>query len=311
MIDVDALRRCLGQYATGVTVVTSQVGGCPIAMTANSFTSVSLDPPLVSWSVKRSSQSYPKFAVASGFVVNILAEDQVDISRNFGRSAGDKFAGIAWRPGLEGMPLLEGVAALFECEVVDRLDGGDHLIIIGRVARFERHERSVLLFAQGRYAVARDHPAMQPAMESSVARGPTEDFIAGLMYRAYGALAQQMEAVQREQGYTPAEARIMGAVATFPARTVAELLPELYLGEAATETAVARLVELEIVGIDADGRLSMTLVGTSRLGELLAALGRQQADVLEGLPQGDIDAARRLMRHVIRRSKPIEKAPRQ
>jgi len=302
-LDTEALRRCFGQYATGVTVMTASVDGEPVAMTANSFTSVSLEPPLVSWSIKRTSQSYPKFRIADGFAVNILAEDQVDVSRNFGRSAGDKFTGMAWRRGVNGLPIIDGAAAHFQCRVVGQYDGGDHLIILGRVLAFERFDRKVLLFAQGRYAVARDHPAMQPSVAAAVARGPSEDFIAGLMYRAYGGLAERMEEVQREQGFTPTEARILGAVATFSDYTIRQLMPELYLGEAATQTAFASLQASGVLSIDAAGKVAFTQLGVAKLDDLLDALRRQQDELLDGLPDGDVEAARRLFRQVIERSR--------
>jgi len=302
-LDVDALRRCFGQYATGVTVMTASVEGEPVAMTANSFSSVSLDPPLVSWSIKRVSQSFSKFRIAEDFAVNILADSQVDVSRNFGRSAGDKFKGIGWKRGLNGLPLLDGAAAHIQCRVANQFDGGDHLILLGRVMAFEHFDRKLLLFAQGRYAVAQDHPAIESSVDTTSTRGPSDSFIAGLMYRAYGALAERMEEVQRKQGFTPAEARILGAVATFSGYTTSELMPELYLGESAAKSAFASLRASGVISIDAKERIAFTELGNAKLALLLDALRRQQDQLLGGLPDEDIEAARRVFRQMIEMSR--------
>src|SRR5437868_4826281 len=121
-----AFRRALSQFATGITVVCAQAGDKLTAMTANSFSSVSLDPPLVLWSLAKSAQSVPVFLEASHFAVNVLAADQVELASRFASSGGDKFAGLEWSPGRGGAPLLPGVAASFECRVHSKVDAGDH-----------------------------------------------------------------------------------------------------------------------------------------------------------------------------------------
>jgi len=154
----DAFRRCLGQFATGVAIVTANVEGELVGLTVNSFASVSLNPPLILWSIDVSSSSYSKFRVADSFVINVLADDQIALSRHFGRSGPDKFNGISWSMGSNGAPILNGVAAFFDCSRESEHRGGDHLILVGRVRRAVQFERSILLFAQGRYRVATDHP---------------------------------------------------------------------------------------------------------------------------------------------------------
>jgi 4-hydroxyphenylacetate 3-hydroxylase, reductase component len=154
----DEFRRCLGQFATGVTVVTANVQGELVGLTVNSFASVSLNPPLILWSIDVASNSYAKFSVADSFIINVLADDQIALSRHFGRSGPDKFNKISWSMGSNGAPILGGVAAFFECSRESELRGGDHLIVVGRVRRAVQFERSTLLFAQGRYRIATDHP---------------------------------------------------------------------------------------------------------------------------------------------------------
>lgn len=159
--DPVAYRRSLGQFATGVTVITARAGEMRVGMTANSFSSVSLDPPLVLWSIKQTSTSFNAFKAATHFVVNVLSIDQHHLSGHFGRSDADKFAGIGWSEGIDGAPLLHGVVATFECEKIAEFEGGDHLIMLGKVLRFSRYDREALLFVQGKYAVAAEHPGLE------------------------------------------------------------------------------------------------------------------------------------------------------
>jgi len=156
--DARALRQVLGAFVTGVTVITTVDGsGRPHGLTANSFSSVSLDPPLILWSQSRSAPSHPVFREAERFVVNILADDQVEISRRFARPGGDKFAGCASRPGLGGVPLIRGCAAWLECRRVNSFPGGDHLVFLGQVERIERSAAQPLVFGGGKYLVAQPH----------------------------------------------------------------------------------------------------------------------------------------------------------
>ena len=154
-LDSRALRDALGRFATGVTVVTCvDADGAPAGLTVNSFGSLSLEPPLVLWSLRSASPSLPAFAGATHFVVNVLAEAQVELSRRFASRLGDKFAEVAWAPGLGGAPILEGCVAAFECETVARQTWGDHELFIGQVHRFEQAALAPLLFQAGRYRVA-------------------------------------------------------------------------------------------------------------------------------------------------------------
>jgi flavin reductase (DIM6/NTAB) family NADH-FMN oxidoreductase RutF len=146
------LRAALGRFATGVTII-SCVGpaGAPVGLTANSFSALSLDPPLVLWSLRQSSGSLAAFEAAPHFAVNVLAESQVDLSRRFASSQADKFAEGAWAAGLGGAPVLAGCAAVFECEVASRQVAGDHVLFIGRVLRLADLSVAPLLFQGGHY----------------------------------------------------------------------------------------------------------------------------------------------------------------
>lgn len=154
MIDTMELRQALGQFATGVTIVTTlDADARPIGVTASSFNAVSLTPPLILWSLGKNAFSHPAFEAASHFCVHVLSGAQRELSDRFARASSAKFEGLALGRGLGGSPLLPGCAATFECATEHRYDGGDHLILVGRVLRLATSPvRDPLLFYQGRYA---------------------------------------------------------------------------------------------------------------------------------------------------------------
>ncbi len=148
--DTRSFRDALGNFATGVTVITAKGEDGKLAgVTANSFNSVSLDPPLVLWSLDRGSPSLKVLEKASHFCVHILAEGQNDLCMKFARSGDDKFNGVEFTEGLGGAPIFAGCLAHFECRNVVHHDGGDHVIIVGEVERFETTDGDPLIFFRG------------------------------------------------------------------------------------------------------------------------------------------------------------------
>ena len=152
MSDARALRDAFGAFLTGVTVVTTiDDAGAPIGFTANSFTSVSLDPPLLLVCLAKTSRNYATLTAAKGFGVNILSEDQKDVSNTFARPVEDRFAAVDWRMGPHGSPVFADVAAWFDCATHDVVDAGDHVILIGRVEGFDNSGKTGLGYARGGY----------------------------------------------------------------------------------------------------------------------------------------------------------------
>ena len=136
-LDAGELRRTLGSFATGVAVATTlDSEGIPRGFTANSFTSVSLDPPLVLVCVDKSASCYPAFAGTNHFGINILCEEQQQLSRAFASKSTDKFADLPWVSGITGSPIFPDSTAWLDCELHDRVEAGDHLIVIGKVRSF-------------------------------------------------------------------------------------------------------------------------------------------------------------------------------
>jgi flavin reductase (DIM6/NTAB) family NADH-FMN oxidoreductase RutF len=145
-------RDALGMFATGITVVTSRTpAGEPIGLTVNSFNSVSLDPPLIVWSLSNDLPNRPLFEACEYYVINVLAEDQADLSQRFAGRMGDKFAGLEIEHGPDGVPLLKGCCARFVCRNTVRHAGGDHVVFISEVVGFDRDERAPLLYFGGSY----------------------------------------------------------------------------------------------------------------------------------------------------------------
>ena len=150
-----ALREAFGTFLTGVTVTTAlRPDGTPVGFTANSFTSVSLDPPLLLVCIADTSRNRDAFTQARGFAVNILSETQKDVSNTFARPAEDRFAAVAWRPGPHGAPILDGVSAWFDCSMHKTVEAGDHAILIGEVEAFATTPVPGLGYARGAYVTS-------------------------------------------------------------------------------------------------------------------------------------------------------------
>jgi flavin reductase (DIM6/NTAB) family NADH-FMN oxidoreductase RutF len=152
-------RRALGQFATGVTVVTARASdGRKIGVTVNSFSSVSLNPPLIQWCLSRQTASFADFINCPHFAVNVLEAKQHHLSRQFSTPVPDKFSGVDFAEGKAGVPILNGVIAQFVCRKVKHYDGGDHVIFLGEVEEYKYNDGEPLVFHSGRYRVATRHP---------------------------------------------------------------------------------------------------------------------------------------------------------
>ncbi|MFE6158760.1 flavin reductase family protein [Streptomyces sp. NPDC056486] len=150
--DAARFRDVLGRFCSGITIVTASLDGHLTGLTCQSFTSLSLDPPLVAFAVGVTSRSYPTIREAGRFAVSILAEDQAELATAFAHSGGDKFAGVRWRHEVTGAPVLDGTAGHVECELVEEYPIGDHLLVVGRVVALAGHpDAAPLLFFRGSF----------------------------------------------------------------------------------------------------------------------------------------------------------------
>ena len=146
------LRKALGSFGTGVTVVTSGNSQLRwVGVTANSFSSVSLEPPIVLWSLVSTSPNLEVFDQTERFVINVLALEQVELSKQFSKPLTDKFAGVDCVEGLGGVPVIQNCVATFECKTVQRILVGDHVLFLGQVENYVYEGKTPLLFCQGQY----------------------------------------------------------------------------------------------------------------------------------------------------------------
>lgn len=167
------LRNAYGSFGTGVTIVTSRnAQGRMAGVTVNSFNSVSLEPPIVLWSLSRSSPSLAVFDEAGRFVINVLSRGQLELSRRFSSRIADKFAGVGYRHGRAGLPVLDDCAATIECRTIDRHEVGDHVLFFGQVEDYAYERVPTLLFCQGSYLQGVD---LQERVAQELTSAFTED----------------------------------------------------------------------------------------------------------------------------------------
>jgi flavin reductase (DIM6/NTAB) family NADH-FMN oxidoreductase RutF len=173
-LDPRALRDAFGSFMTGVTVVTTHdTESNPLGFTANSFTSVSLDPPLVLVCLANSSANYDVLVNSGRFAINILSENQKEVSNTFARPVDDRFASVNWQKGPFGSPIIEAVSAWFDCSSYKQVEAGDHIILIGQVEAFETSASPGLGYARGAYVT--------PAMEAEAFSQRTDVVVSALI----------------------------------------------------------------------------------------------------------------------------------
>ncbi|MDP6173192.1 MAG: flavin reductase [Rhodospirillales bacterium] len=305
------LRDCLGQFATGVTVVTVKAAdGSLVGLTANSFSSVSLDPPLVLWSLQKEAASLPVFKDASYYAINVLGADQMDISNHFARPAEDKFEGVDYSLGASGAPLIDGCVAWFECRNEITHEGGDHLIFVGHVERFDHAERPALLFVAGRYGVPARHPQVEvKAPPIPQAKGEKErvmgDRLVSLLTRAgenvVGPFHGELEAI----GISPATTRTLARIAGEDGKDIDQVARSIF-AEPGEALANARQMELDgLVELREEGgqqNIYLTGLGGEKIDELMGRADRYEAEITAGYGDDEVDVLKSVLRTLIYRA---------
>lgn len=301
--DPRAFRRALGNFATGVTVVTAaDASGRKVGVTANSFNSVSLEPPLVLWSIDKRSSSHGVFEEASHFAVNVLAADQIDLSNNFARPKDDRFAEIAYEPGEGGAPVFADCAARFHCEKYQQVDGGDHWIMIGKVVAFDDFGRSPLLYHQGAYSMVLPHTRMTRRDES---QPPSSHFQGRLNHNLYYLMTQAVRAYQSSYqprqlstGLRTNEARMLMVLENDARLSTSDLLREVAMPVREIDDAVANLKRKGLVDDDEHG-VRLTAAGIEHTEDLWAIAREQQDKVFAEFSQDQIDTFKTVLKGLI------------
>ena len=296
--DGRAFRNALGQYGTGIAVITTLSGGVPVGMTVNSFAAVSLDPPLILWSVQNISKRAAAFVGADHFAVNVLSAEQVGVSRIVASSeaGADSFQQIKWTGGLGGAPLIEGAIARFKCRTHEVLPGGDHQILLGHVERCTVMEGEPLLFVQGSYATSESFPASRAGTAAAATDASADSDPALFAQRVTAAshrLSRNFDEHRSRFGLNVASSRVLKRLSAGPL-TVEDLATSAFLGTQAIEDALSQLIEAGLV--EADGPAFRQTPAGRALRERVAENARRFNEAaLAGLPQADVAAAQRVL----------------
>lgn len=314
--DPSGFRRALGMFATGVTIVTARAGdGAPVGMTANSFNSVSLDPPMVLWSLAKSARSLPVFHAAEHWNVHILANEQNDLANRFARAGEDKFAGLALEPALADAPLLAGCAARFQCRTVFRYEGGDHIIFVGEVIGFDQSEAAPLLYVSGEYAlatrlsrpVATDAGATNAGAANAGAAPFTEELLGYLLGRAHYQFMWSFQRTLDELGISHGEFFVLSLLAVRSGLDVAEIAAHTaYTGIAADAELLSGMCARGLLAAsdDAVAHYALSDSGLAASRQVLAAAHAVEAALVEQLGRREAAGLRNLLKHLIRASDP-------
>ncbi|QIH07462.1 MULTISPECIES: p-hydroxyphenylacetate 3-hydroxylase reductase component [Pseudomonas] len=302
--DTRAFRRALGNFATGVTVVTAATAsGRKVGVTANSFNSVSLDPPLVLWSIDKRSSSHEVFEEASHFAVNVLAADQIDLSNNFARPKDDRFAGIEYDPGEGGSPVFADCSARFHCEKFQQVDGGDHWIMIGKVVAFDDFGRSPLLYHQGAYSMVLPHTRMTKREEG---QAPSSHFQGRLSHNLYYLMTQALRIYQASYqprqlstGLRTSEARMLMVLENDAGLNIADLQREVAMPAREIDEAVANLKRKGLVNDDGD-RVRLTVKGVDETEGLWSIAKEQQEKVFGQFSDEQVDHFKVVLQGIIK-----------
>src|SRR5581483_10328878 len=246
VIDPRAFRNALGQFATGVTVVTACAPeGERVGATVSSFNSVSLDPPMVLWSLDKRALSRSTFETSTHFAVHVLTLEQQELAQRFARRGAEKFEGLQCGGGLGNAPLLSDCAACFECETRHRYDGGDHVIFVGEVKRFKHVAGAPLVFHGGTFAETRQLSGMpiDATVDESTGRfGP--DFVCYLLARAHFQTYRPLAAEFERVGITETEYFVLSMLCIRDGLSRASLAVLLeHTGHAPTPEALEAMAE--------------------------------------------------------------------
>ena len=305
-------RDALGAFATGVTIVTTvDEAGRDIGLTASSFNSVSLDPPMVLWSLSKRSSSLPAFMAAPYFAVHVLAHDQDQLSMRFAQRGIDRFDGLDLLRGQGGVPLLNGCAARFECRTEFKYEGGDHVIFVGRVETFEHSRRTPLVFHGGQYALTVNKSTEEPAAAENAEPDSSfsQDFLIYLLGRAHHQLFLEIRRELERRGLSEDQWFVLSLLGVRDNRMLAELDRMLaYTGKRVTYEQVAGLAAAELVRLkgpyDPQVRVVLTESGRRIVIELVSAAKATEVDATHNLDEADIHVLKRALRTIVRDTDP-------
>lgn len=310
--DTKAFRSALGTFTTGVTIITATAeDGTQVGLTANSFNSVSLDPPLVLWSLAKSALSVPVFTESKHWNVHVLSVEQEHLSGRFASKGEDKFADLTLDDGITNAPLLHNCTARFQCRTAFTHDGGDHIIFIGEVLAFDQQDLPPLVFQSGQYALTARKPwegvnlsAAQAPLECSY----TEDLLGYLLGRAHFQMLSKMQDILTEQKLTDLHFFILSVLCIRDNLTLEELNAHIaYTGRSITDDDMGYLIQNELIALEkhkGEYRFKLTADGRDVSLHQIAQARAMEEKLISTLGEGDTLALKLLLKRLITSTDP-------
>jgi 3-hydroxy-9,10-secoandrosta-1,3,5(10)-triene-9,17-dione monooxygenase reductase component len=300
--DGRALRDAFGSFATGVTIVTTAgPDGTDVGLTANSFSSVSLDPPMVLWSLARTSFNMDAFRNSGHFAVHILSADQEVLSGRFASKGIDRFEGLTLDRGPDGIPMLQNCMARFACKLAYQYEGGDHVIFVGEIVDFSHCASKPLVFHGGRYGMLLPKQSVSSVESADELSNLSSDDLLYLISNAYFRTRKAVIDELVHHGWTAGEYAVLSIVGREDGLRMPEIvaLSEKVRGQAISATIVQMLIARGLLHeVDStDGQVSLKLTPKGRLSvmELIAIRKSSEADV-----QGSLDPSEvQLLKHLL------------
>lgn len=302
-----AFRNALGSFATGVTIATTlDTAGAPVGVTASSFNSVSLDPPLVLWSLAKNSLSRAAFCESGHFAVHVLAASQEELSNRFARSGEDKFGDVEWEEGALKSPVLSDYAALFQCKTRHQYEGGDHIILVGEVVDFEARDEAPLLFHGGRYAekIARDASDATETVDIEHGRF-SDDFLFYLISRAHFQTSRPTREKLEQLGSSMEEYLTLAVLSMESPLNQTEIGQRLaHTGHTPSRRLLDLMVRKNLLGAtdkpdSPSARFDMAEEGRKLFVETLAFGKALEADLINHFTPAELAETKRVLRRII------------
>ncbi len=294
-LDSRALRRCLGNFATGVAVVTTRHQDQDWGITINSFTSVSLDPPLVLWCLARSSRTMAAFATAGNFAVNVLAVNQVAISNRFAFRSENEFpSDVPVLRGIAGVPLIEGTCSAFQCRRSDLFDGGDHVVLVGEVLDFHGSDRVGLVYRGGHYAVAESHPSVFASSSNNLNRGYLDTAVRPALEGMTRRFEAFFDVELQDAGISSREAQVLGLLLVRDSRSAEEIANVTLVAGSSLEETLESLAGKKLIA-RSHGTCALTPAGRTLAAEWKERLRSCKARSLGHIAPAEAAAMKRTL----------------
>lgn len=309
VIDSKQFRNALGAFATGVTIVTTRDGsGADVGLTASSFNSVSLEPPMILWSLAKTSGSLDAFMTGEYFAVHVLAADQQPLSDRFSRRGIDKFEGMQLQRGPGQVPLLEGCAARFICRTSYRYEGGDHIIFVGEVIEFDHSAHPPLAFHGGKYAKV--HPrALESLIDTEdVGSSFNKDYLGFLLGVASMQLYRPIRLAWQAMGLSECGYFVLSVLSAGKHKTQGQIEALLQpSGHRLDEHELGRLLEAELLTVHGNGpdrEFDLTAKGRDCAVKLFVQAKSEEQKAIGGLDWDDLALLKNLLKKIIRNTRP-------